>query len=375
MTTVKVKVPKKPVAGTVSNDEIVRIARARAKATLAAAGKPIRQQGNRQAQQEMGAAEGLAAAFAPISKQILDMYTAAGRDTASLGQGYSADMRARLQAAGQNSDDLVAAQGLPVAPGGQDAANAAANVSYGIGGDMPAASMYLRGAEYGRAAAYLPATARLQGFAQAATTRQKTQDALDALAAKYPQVFDQYLTGERNWKNSQFDNYTNYLNTQRGYGAGAKPKISIRPDGTIVSIDPYTGVATVTGQTTPSSTTPADKAAAARTKARAAAVAKRGAAVDKMQLKLTTDINKMMGRMKKVTKPGLNGPVSTNVPDPPTMREARNYMFNQMYQALRRFGYTKAHVREMVDELLATWPPDRFKQTDDSRDHRDYPGR
>jgi len=354
----KVVVKKKVDPGTVTQDQIVKTARARAQATLNAAKAPVLARGTQLGKQELGASQGLSSVLSDVSQRIQDLYGGAAKETAALGQGYSGALRDTLAQADAATQAKLAEMGLP-SPGAAPV-DAAANVTYGLGGALPAANLTKQGAGYASAAAFLPATTRMQGLAQKATTDRATQQQLADLQAKYPDIFQSYLTDERNWKNSQFDNYVNYLNTQGGGGGNtARPKISIRPDGTILSIDPYTGVPTVTGQTSPSSTTPVtgpgSKAATARTKA----VTKRNDDVTKQAQKVTEWLNKALS--KKPVQTGSKtisvGGVSKTTPiykaaAKPTYRVAFNYMFNQLWLSLKRYGYNKSDIRQMVTQIL-----------------------
>lgn len=357
----KVVVKNKPVVGTVSQDDILKTARDRAQETFAVSRAPIVNYGKAQGQQQLGASEGLAKVLSDVSQRIQSIYGGASEATAALGQGYSGALGDTLRAADAETQAKLAQMGLPGA-GGPDAAGAAQDVAYGLGGAMPAANLLKQGAGYASAAAFLPATTLQQGLAQKATTDRATQQQLAELASKYPDIFASALQSERDWKNSQFDNYTNYLNSQGGGGYGgstAKPKITIRPDGTIVSIDPYTGVPTVTGQTTPSSSTPTTGPGSKAGAARAKAVKARNDATIKVVAAQTAWLNAQLAKAGKPVKVGVKQGLTGSVPiyktpPKPTYKYAFNYMFNQLWLSLKRYGYKKPVIREMVDQILET---------------------
>ncbi len=103
-----------------------------------------------------------AAALAHISPDIMKIYGQAASNDAVFGKGYSDGLQ---QAQNANSGDINKILAQNGAPAGQmqNPGSDAADVLYGLGGQIPASTLNAQGAAFASAAAFLPATALGRG--------------------------------------------------------------------------------------------------------------------------------------------------------------------------------------------------------------------
>jgi len=148
--------------------------------------KQIRQQGNRDIANITQYNAALAQLLSGIAPSIGAAYDDASGDIAGFGQGFSSDLRTRLQSAAEQANKEVGAITGNYLKGGTDPgagynADAAANAAYGLGAYFPAKGLREQGAAFQAAASFLPQAAAQQGLYAITARQRETQDALAGL--------------------------------------------------------------------------------------------------------------------------------------------------------------------------------------------------
>jgi hypothetical protein len=205
--------------------------------------------------------------LAGIAPRIQGIYSKAANDTAVFGKGFSDGLQ---HAQDTNSGDINKILAQNGAPDGQmqHPGTNAADVLYGLGGELPASTLAAQGAAFASAAAFLPATALGRGqlaanqaFRDGELLAQKDELArygIDAnkanavlqlsgqyqdAAAKQQALDMQYAALGLKQKNTQFDQ--NYRTaTLRSRNATAQANIELRY-ASVFGADPVTGKPTL----------------------------------------------------------------------------------------------------------------------------------
>lgn len=135
---------------------------------------------------------GIAAQFQGVAPNVLAAYRAASGDQSQIAQGFSGDIRDAVQASADRDNALLSEIGAPsgqMIPGQQ--ATDVGDVTYGLGGWIPATLMSQLGARAFADAAKLPATISARGLSAVSDLVGSQQEADAAAQAAYDQVLAQ----------------------------------------------------------------------------------------------------------------------------------------------------------------------------------------
>jgi len=408
----KAKAKPKPYAGYLSPAEVIAQSRAEAQKILDATVAPIQAQSDRLGPQYAAAGEGLARSLEPISGQIAGLYSNNASAQRDLAGGYSQAVQGVLNAGDAAQAGTLAQLGLPALGASPNAA--VGDVIYGTGGSLPAQTMGTTGTAMAAAAAFLPASARIQARADTTAAQQKYRDDIALLRAKQPEIYQSLLESGRGYQDSLADNalqrYDTFADNQinaraqtlyeKQYGIKANetsgldvngnpmPGYTVSPDGQTL-IPP--GYEWKNGKVVKSKAPSNAKTVTERkAEARQAAVQKRNDETADAIVDMTTWLSNQAKGMETVVltpvpvKIGTtldpfgtgkqvpvyrtkNGGTTTNIQDPNIVTKkvteeqqkkvnytvARDYIRGTLHARLDRFGWTKKQVNEMAARILA----------------------
>lgn len=316
--------------------------------------------------------------------QIQGIFGGLASDQASLAKGYAGAARAGAEADAAQIGRMNA--GLGVDSAVRNEGQGIADVTYGLGGALPAQALNTSGANYAAAATNLPAYAVQAGQFFASQEQAKAASALDdivkqstQLAAQRPKLVSEYQKEQWNIQQDLFSQYqkqrefkykqyVDQLNAEIAAGRLSVSQASVKlrqwqasqPDlqartlanGQIQWFDANTGrpVGVPQGPRKPKSTnTPAAKAAAARVK---------------QQTKLAESRDK---ELAKITGVPYEARVYLGVGDGGTVKKPKRtraqltrYLVRFYKRKVARFGVKDKTVVELVNQMVGAMPNDWF---------------